>query len=449
MKSSDKDGAPRSINHRWGGRMLSTGRVAGSAMQIAMRRLTHARAGARDSVLGSKIAKELDGMKGLAMKVGQILSYFDGIFPEETHEALRALQQGASPVAFETMRAVLEEELGGTVDELFEALDESPIASASIGQVYRARVDGSDVAVKVQYPNVQRTFEADFSRVRGLSKLASLATAVDGPAIVDELAERIGEECDYRLEAANQRFFREAFSDHPRIRIPEVISDRSSTRVITSRWQDGAEFYRFQAQSSEAQRNEAGLLLAYFAHHSLYRLGVINADPHPGNYLFAEDGAVIFLDFGCVRRFEPEILEIERRLLEVVIDGRRADFRDALMATGMVAKPKRFDYDVHWDMLRHQYAPYLSTSFQFDFDYIRAGMEYNQPSNPNLRRLAIPPYWIWLQRLQWGLHAVLARLDARGNYADVLREAIYNPPSRGAQVSPERPDAPRGLGAFR
>lgn len=412
------------INHRWGGRFLSTGRIAGSALRLASRRLRGAQAGQTDGAIGERLARELDGMKGLAMKVGQILSYFDGILPEETHAALRSLQAGSRAVDFAVMREVLEAELGGRVESLFEAFDETPVASASIGQVYRARYDGRAVAVKVQYPHVQETFRSDFGRIRKLAKLASLATAVDGPAIADELAERIGEECDYRREAAFQTAFAKAFSWEPRIQIPDVVEARSAERVITSTWCEGRDFYSFVESSTGDQRNAAGLLLARFAFTSLFRLGTLNADPHPGNYLFPEGDAVVFLDFGCIRHFAPEILEVERELVRVVIEDRREAFRDALLATGIVAKPRRFDFDVHWAMLCHQYAPYRAPHFRFSMDYIREGMAFNRPSNPNLRKLAIPPYWIWLQRLHWGLHAVLARLQAEGDFRQVLCEAL-------------------------
>ena len=111
-----------------------------------------------------------------------------------------------------------------------------------------------------------------------------------------------------------------------------------------------------------------------------------------------------------------------------VIDDRKDRFRDALLATGMVAKPKGFDFDSHWALLRHQLAPYSAPRFRFNFEYIRGGVGMTGPSNPNLRKLAIPPAWIWLQRQQWGLHAVLARLGAEGPFADVLRAALDAPP---------------------
>jgi len=417
------------IRRRWGQRLLSTGKMAASATRLAARGLFGAK-GPQDGILGEKLAKEMEQMKGMAMKVGQILSYFDGILPEDTHKALQSLQRGVQPVSFDKMKALLEESLGGSVEELFESFDTEPIAAASIGQVYRARYKGMDVAVKIQYPGVWETIQSDFSFLNKMSRLASLATAVDGPAIVKDLQERFGEECDYRLEAMHQEAFAKAFAAHPDIHIPRVIAERSSERVLTSEWCEGRDFYSFAEEASPERLQEVSLLLMQFAYTSLYGLGTLNADPHPGNYLFPDDGPIVFLDFGCVRRFSPEFIENERRLARVIVEDRREDFREALLATGLVSNADKFDFDFHWKMVCHQYAPYRSDDFLFTKDYIKEGMEFNQPNTPNLRRLAIPPEWIWLQRLQWGLHAVLVRMGAKGNFRKILLEALDAPLKR-------------------
>lgn len=414
------------LKRRWGKRLLATGRIATSAAQLATRRVLGSE-GPQDGELGMALARELDQMKGMAMKVGQIISYFDGILPEETHAALQGLQKGHKPVAYARMMEVLEAGLGGAVDTLFEDFAKTPVAAASIGQVYRAKVDGREVAVKVQYPGVLDTIQSDFSLLNKISRLASLATAVDGPAIVGELRKRFGEECDYMREAAYQEAFAEAFADEEAIRIPKVIHKRTCPVVLTSEWCPGKDFYSFQEAASQERRNEVGMLLTEFAYQSFYRLGVLNADPHPGNYLFPDDGPVVFLDFGCVKRFDPDFIAHERHLAQVVTQGHREEFRDALLATQMVPNSNKFDFGHHWAMLRHQYAPYCTPHFRFTTEYIQQGMEFSRPSNPNLRHLALPPAWIWLMRLQWGLHAVLARLQAEGPFATLFQKALDTP----------------------
>jgi predicted unusual protein kinase regulating ubiquinone biosynthesis (AarF/ABC1/UbiB family) len=251
-----------------------------------------------------------------------------------------------------------------------------------------------------------------------------MATAVDGPSLVAELAQRMQSECDYLAESANQQFFKTAFAHDPEVDIPETFAERTRTTVLTSAFREGADFYAFLANAPPERRNRAGLCMARFAFHSLFKLARLNADPHPGNYVFPENGPVVFLDFGCVKQFDAQFVATERRLAQIVLDDRRDLFRDAVLETGMVPNPNQFDFDIHWRMLCHQFAPYRSPRFQFSFEYVRAGMEFNRPSNPNLRHLAIPPSWIWEQRLVWGLHAVLARLNAEGNFAEVMRTTL-------------------------
>lgn len=423
------------VNRGWG-RLVSTGKVASSAVRLAGSQLLKAAPGKQER-LGELLAAELDQMKGMAMKVGQVLSYMDGVLPEEAQSALRKLQAGTRTVRFDVMREVIEVALGGKLDELFDAVEPEPVACASIGQVYRARLDGRDVAVKVQYPGIRDTIHADFSRLEGLSRIASLATSVDGPAVVEELRERFEEECDYRKEAAWQNWFGDRFKGS----VPRAVLERSAETLLTSEWVSGNDFYRFLDVSSFTRKQQAARQMLAFALRSLFQLGCLNADPHPGNYLFPEPAdnepqRVVFLDFGCVRRLDEEFMRHERRLFELVREGRRGEFEEAVVATGMVASPKRFDFDLHWEQLCYQWAPYRSDYFEFTSDYIRAGSRFSGPTNPNLRLFAFPPQWIWVQRLIWGLHSVLTRLEAKGDFAALAQQALEAEPSLD-----ERPDA--------
>lgn len=415
-------------------RAAATGRVAAQAARLGLRRVLGRDPDDADALIGQKLAQELDQMKGLAMKVGQILSYMDGAVPPQVQEALRGLQRGGQPVAWEVLAGVVQEALGAPVAALFDSLDTVPAAAASVGQVHRGVYLGQPVAVKIQYPYVRATLSADFARISNLASLASLATRVDGPALARELRDRMLDECDYRREAAHQDLFANAYAADPDVRIPGVVHERTAETVITTAWADGEDFYTFLDRASQAEKNHVAKVLVRFAYTSLFGLGVLNADPHPGNYLFPQGTQVVFLDFGCVRVFTDAELDPERALMQTVLNDDRAGFRDALVNTGMVPDPHRFDFDLHYAMMRHLLEPYWRPTFQFTAEHIRRAMEYNQPSNPNLRRLAIPPAWIWQQRLMWGLHAVLARLDAQGGFSDVMRQALATRPGQGGQT---------------
>ncbi len=427
------DGALDGITRGWGRRAWSTGRVAASALRLAGRRLVGRADGAVDGRIGDALVRELDQMKGLAMKVGQILSYFDGVLPPETHAALRRLQTGQRGVRFDVVAAQIEAALGASPDALFDDFARAPIAAASIGQVHRARFEGRPVAVKVQYPDVVETFEADFARIGRLASLASLATAVDGPALAAELRARVVEECDYRREARWLAAFGAAWAEAlpDAVIVPDVIEARSAGTVLTTGWCPGDDFYSFVERADPAQRSAVGLTLARVALHSFFALGAINADPHPGNYLFprakqagAADGAVVLLDFGCVRRFERAYVDGERAVARAVLADDRAAFEAAVRATGMVPRPDRFDFAAWFEMLAWQYRPYVAPGFRFDAAYIREGARFNGTRNPNLRRVALPRPWIWWMRLVWGLHAVLGRLQAQGDFREIMVTAL-------------------------
>jgi predicted unusual protein kinase regulating ubiquinone biosynthesis (AarF/ABC1/UbiB family) len=355
-------------------RLLSTARLAGSALRIGSRKALGRSDHSTDAALGDAIVAEMDRMKGMAMKVGQILSYFDGVLPLGTHEALRVLQQGTARMPEQQVRRILRDELGGEVEMLFDAFDAEPVAAASIGQVHRAVFEGRAVAVKIQYPHVRDTIDADFGRVEVLSRLASAATRVDGPAIARELRERVREECDYLAEAEAQKAFRDAWAQDEEVRIPEALPERSSARVLTTEWCEGGDLYAFIARSPPEQRNAVARVLLRFAYRSFFELETVNADPHPGNYLFPDrTPPVVFLDFGSVKQFSPGFVASERRIARAVLGGDRREFRAAVLEAGMVADGDGFDWRTHWEMLRHQYSPYLPGRFRFHDGLHEAG----------------------------------------------------------------------------
>ena len=194
-----------------------------------------------------QIVAVLGTMKGAAMKLGQVMSFLDvGLVPEEFREEfqtkLAALRDAAPKVSFEQMKKVIEQEYDGEpLDEVFETFDPVPIAAASIGQVYRARMhDGRDVAVKVQYPGVASAVRADMQNLGMILRLMKrIAPGLDPQALGDEIRARIDEELDYELEASNQRALARIFRGHPFIVVPDVVTRLSRERVVVSEFVSG------------------------------------------------------------------------------------------------------------------------------------------------------------------------------------------------------------------
>ena len=255
-----------------------------------------------------QIVAALGTMKGAAMKLGQVMSFLDvGLVPEEFREDFQAklaeLRDAAPKVSFKDMKRVIEAEFDEPLDELFDTFDPVPIAAASIGQVYKARLhDGRDVAVKVQYPGVAAAVRADMQNLGLILRLMKrVAPGLDPKAMAQEIRLRIDEELDYELEAANQRALARIFRGHPFIVVPEVVTRLSREKVIVSEFVAGRGFEELK-QLPQAERDRLGEIIFRFYFGCMYRHHQFSGDPHPGNSLLLDDGRMAFLDFGLFKR---------------------------------------------------------------------------------------------------------------------------------------------------
>jgi predicted unusual protein kinase regulating ubiquinone biosynthesis (AarF/ABC1/UbiB family) len=387
----------------------STLQAAWTAGKLAGRRVLGRKEGARDVELGKLLTGQLDEMKGLAMKIGQIVSYMDVPLPESVQQELSRLQTGMCGLSEDETRSALAAALGEDYRARFEQFNLQPIAAASIGQVHRARVAGRDIALKLQYPNVAASFREDLGAVNRIASLASLASAVDGRAIVRELALRLEEECDYAREGSFQQKFKRAFANDPEVHIPSVLSAFTTRATLASHWADGQRFEQACRAPRDLRRTYATTLVR-FSYRSLLELATVQADPHPGNFLFGPAERVTFLDFGCVRVLDVDFVQLLRLMVRAIDTGDRSAFRDVVIALGMAPKPKRFDFEHHFLVMEHLHRPLLQDRFEITSAFIREGLAYNGPQSPNARHMAFPPEQVWVARLQWGLWSVLSRL---------------------------------------
>ena len=392
-----------------------------TAARLASRRLLLRPEGQKDLELGELLTGQLDEMKGLAMKLGQIVSYMDVPLPDAVQEQLAELQTGIQGLSEAETKQALVSALGEDYASMFEDFNYQPIAAASIGQVHRVRARGKELALKLRYPGIADSFKNDLSAVNRLAGLASLATAVDGKRIVEELASRLEEECDYQREASFQESFATAFSLDDTLIVPRVISEFCTKTTLATEWQTGMPFAEAIRQPQET-RNRLASQLVRFSYRSLFCFATIQADPHPGNFLFRENGDVILLDFGCVRQFESSFVDALRRLVIAIDRADKPAFRRVMIELKMAPKPQRFDFDFAFDMMEHLHRPLLRKNFHFTREFLREGFAFNGPTNPNARTMSIPPPYVWVARLQWGLWSVLTKLDAQVS----LRECLFS-----------------------
>jgi len=411
--------------------------------QVANRMRTDEQAQSADAkralALADELVTQLGQMKGAAMKLGQVLSTVDfEMVPEGEREAfkakLSALRDDAPQVSFAKMRKVILDDLGGSIDEHFATFAQTPVAAASIGQVYRATLhDGRDVAVKVQYPGVAEAVETDLRNAAVLLPLVKrLAPGLDAKAILGELRERIGEELDYELEAQSQRRIARAFRDHPFILVPDVVTSMSTRRVLITEFVEGRGFAEVQQLDEEARDRFAEICFRFF-YGLLRRERIAAGDPHPGNYLLAGDGRVCFLDFGLVRRMDADYLEEERELARAVIAGDADTVHDRLASLGYLPDPDAFDPERVLGQLASAGEWYFTTGFRrLDPEYVRSSMEISgSPASPyfeEMRRQTIPPQALLLRRMEGLLFSVLGELRAGADWGTLALEYIADEP---------------------
>ncbi len=374
----------------------------------------------------AEVATTLGQMKGALMKIGQMASYLDEGLPEPVRAALSQLQSDAPPMSYALAAEVVERELGAPPEKLFATFDPVPIAAASIGQVHRAiTFDDQAVAVKVQYPGVAEAISSDLGNADLVfGALAMAFPGLDPAPITAELRERISEELDYRLEAANQQLFAEFYRDHPFIHVPAVRHDLSSARVLTTELATGSTFPEVCTWPQD-ERDLAAEALFRFVFRSLYRLGAFNGDPHPGNYLFRPGGRITFLDFGLVRRFEPpELARFEAMVTNLVLRRDKTGFRRAVENAGLLASGAEVSDDEVAEFFGHFYA-FVAEPGRFTMtpEYASATVRQTfKRSSPVTRYTTVPASFVLIQRINLGIYALLGHLGATADWRGVAEE---------------------------
>ncbi len=375
----------------------------------------------------------LGKMKGAAMKVGQLASFIDTEFlPPEYRDLyqdkLADLRTSAPPMPWKKVKKVLEEEWEESPEELFDDFSEEAAAAASIGQVHRAVMpDGRDVAVKIQYPGVAEAIRADLQNAGMFLRLAkAIAPGLDAKAAAEELKERVSEELDYELEAQNQRSFSRGYRGHPFIYVPDVVTRLSTRRVLVSEWVDGVGFEDVK-ELPQQEKDRFGEIVFRFCFGSIYHLQHFNADAHPGNYLWMEDGKVAFLDFGMTKHLDKDQIELEIAALEAAFEENPEALRVALHDLGFLNNPKKVDAERLMEHVRTVGGWYMEDR-EVTVDSNRVMKAIAAVSDPRsgffdlMRRENVPANELMGRRMESGLLAVLGQLQATRNWYRIGRE---------------------------
>ncbi len=264
-----------------------------------------------------EMTRVLGQMKGAAMKLGQLLSSDPDMLPPEFMQELTALQKDSAPMTWRQVTSQIEKAFDRPVDVVFSYFDPEPIGSASIGQVHRATLSsGEDVAVKIQYPGLRDSLDADMKNLKTILSLGRvMVDAKRLDAYADEIKQAILEESDYTLEAQNLATYREVLAEREGVRVPKPYPEWSRTEVLTMEYIGGEKLdeklIALPAGAEKLSLCERFVGTYSWMLHDRYQL---HCDPHPGNFLVTDDGELVFLDFGCVKdtdvRFTDGLLDI-------------------------------------------------------------------------------------------------------------------------------------------
>ncbi|MFO0722243.1 MAG: AarF/ABC1/UbiB kinase family protein [Myxococcota bacterium] len=438
----DEDSGPRFRRQGRLGRLVKLGGLAANVASTTVARRIGSilkndeeRAEAlKDSLIDSaqKVVRTMGEMKGAAMKVGQMLSVAPEALPREFLEQLKALQKDSPSMDYALVAAEFQRATGRTIPEAFRTFEPTPIGAASIGQVHRARLfDGRDVVVKVQYPGIADTLDADIRNLGAALQMARVLTDkqhVDG--LMEEVRTGILEEANYVLEAKNLEKYGAILREHPRIVVPDVIPEFSSEHVLTMSYVAGEKLdLGLEAIQDTAARHKLAFDFSETIIWMFHRRFVLHADPHPGNFLLTPDGRFGFLDFGCFRSYEPDFCDAWLDLLVAKWTGKRHQLRAiheriGFRAVGSSEGPTDEQLDRLLDVVLQ---PFLEDR-EFDWgewqphklvqDFLR--------SNLNIVRFPAPPKAVFYLRVCAGIWGFLQRQRARGNWYRLARQTAID-----------------------
>jgi ubiquinone biosynthesis protein len=282
-------------------------------------------------------------LKGLFIKLGQMLSILTNFLPEAFQKPLEALQDQIPPRPFSSVRERILRELGKPVEELFAYFDENALAAASIGQAHRARLhDGTEVVVKIQHADIEKVTQIDLEIIRRLTVLSAWFFDIKGMDYVyTQVRKMIEEELDYVREATSMEQIRINLADEKGITVPVVHRAYSTSKVLTTTWHDGVKISNLdQLDTWQLNRRDIASLLLKAYCRMLFKDGFYHADPHPGNILVQKDGMIVLLDFGAVATLSTDLREGIPQLIEAAVRNDTAAMVNTLHKMGFLAHNK-------------------------------------------------------------------------------------------------------------
>ena len=383
--------------------------------------------------LPTGVRRTLEAAGGIFVKLGQVASTRSDVLPAAWCQELSLLRSGAAPQPEDVMRPHIIGELGDDPEKLFATFDWTPIASASIAQVYRATLhSGEDVVVKVQRPNLDQAIATDRAAIMQLANLIQrrtpLGLTVQPADLAAEFVESVEEELDFTVEAGNAIELREALTGVEGLRVPFIHADLSTPRILTEEFVDAPSITDDGAiEAADLSRSVvADRVIGAFLH-QIFSVGIFHADPHPGNILIEPDGTVVLIDLGAVGRIGPGH---RRAVLELLVGASRADAAAIRQALSQIAL---FDRRLDTRLLDAALENFVG-------HHMRSGGAITAAAFEDLAQLIgqfgirLPPWFGTLTRTMVSLEGSLTQIDPDFSLVDAARDhagGALHPPSPG------------------
>jgi len=382
----------------------------------------------------AELAAALGGLKGPIMKVAQLLATIPDALPPEYVTELQKLQSQAPPMGWAFVKRRMTAELGADWQKKFAKFEHHPAAAASLGQVHRAQaLDGTALACKLQYPDMQSAVEADLQQLEWLFAIRRrMDPAIDTTEIAVEIGARMREELDYRREAKHAALYRSMLGGVETIRVPRAWPELSTGRLLTLDWLEGRRLLEYvKADLASRNRLATAMFTAWWFPFS--RFGVIHGDPHLGNYtVFAENdapGGINLLDYGCIRIFPPRFVGGVVDLYHGLLHGDEALVVRAYETWGFQRLSREL-IDILNIWARFIYGPLLDDRVRTIADGVKPG-EYGRRQAFQVHRalrekgpVMVPREFVFMDRAAIGLGSVFLHLRAELNFHRLFNEAI-------------------------
>jgi predicted unusual protein kinase regulating ubiquinone biosynthesis (AarF/ABC1/UbiB family) len=389
------------------------------------------------------VYQTLSELKGSALKVAQMLSMDHNVLPKAYAERFTMAQYQAPPMSAPLVIQTFLKSFGNSPSQIFDKFNPNAVAAASIGQVHLAEKNGKKLAVKIQYPGVANAIQSDLRLVKPIAaRMFDISTAEFEKYII-EVESKLLEECNYELELKNGNSIISALKNRlPEIQFPNYYKEYSNDKILVMDWLDGLHLDKFSEKNvNQETKNKIAQSLWDFFNIQVHELHQLHADPHPGNFLFHEDGKLGVLDFGCVKSFTtqfyqryfvlmvPEIIENKENLYQIMHDVE-------ILLEDDDENLKQIIYNAFEKMVKLLAQPFYHDTFHFgNEDYMqqiyRLGEEISLiPELRQTKKARGLKDALYINRSYFGLYSILHQLNASVSinakqYADLLKNKFY------------------------